>query len=129
MIVQDNWSEGQVKGAPDPNGTNGTGIAYSIILRAGANTKILRNNAQGFGAGIGIELDGPGEIAGNYMDAFDYGAIVYGAGFYVHDNVFVNTPLAAVPDYNNGAKGGTIQNNIGRALNTLRPPERRIWPP
>jgi hypothetical protein len=76
-----------------------TFVAYSIVPTHGVHTVITRNDAtvgaRGRGA-IGIELDGWGEITRNFIQDFDYGAIVYGAGFNVHHNAHVATTYASV---------------------------------
>jgi hypothetical protein len=109
-----------------------TFVAYSIVPTHGAGSVIVDNYAiagrHGRGA-IGIELDGSGEIARNYIEGFDYGAVVYGAGFDVHDNSFVGTTQATVLDYA-GRPGRIGVNRAGQGgMTALRPPERRPWAP
>ena len=107
LVIRGNWSDNSNVSNPAPDG----GVAYSIISTNGVNTLIEGNYAKGpAGPGIGIEMDGSGEIKNNYIDTFDYGIIVYGSGFNVHDNAFVNTPLGTVVNYSGG--DGIIQNNV-----------------
>src|SRR5262249_18468574 len=75
----------------------------------GVNTLVEGNYASGQGTGIGIELNGSGEVTGNYAQNFWYGTIVYGSGFNVHNNAYVNDSIETVLNYAGGS--GTIQNN------------------
>jgi hypothetical protein len=50
---------------------------------------------------------------------------VYGSGFNVHDNLFLNTTEVAVLNY--AKRPGRIARD-GRISRITRPPERRIWP-
>jgi hypothetical protein len=128
LVVRDNWAEDFKNRGPDPGDTAGTFVAYSRVPSLGVNTVVTVNYAKegnhGRG-GIGIELDGSGEISGNDIEDFDYGAIVYGAGFNVHDNVFLNTTEAAVLNY--AKRPGRIARD-GQVSRITRPPERRVWP-
>ena len=128
LILRDNWAEDFKNRGPDPGDTMSTFVAYSIVPTYGVNTVITGNYAiaghQGPGD-IGIELDGSGEIAGNHIENFKYGAIVYGAGFNLHDNLFLKTTEAAVLNY--AKRPGWIARD-GRMTSIARPPERRIWP-
>ncbi len=96
----------------------------------GQNTRISGNYAtpgdRGRG-GIGIELDGSGQIVDNYIEDFDYGAIVYGTGFDVHNNVFAGTAFAEVLNY--AKKPGQIVGNRKSGETRRMPPERRALPP
>jgi hypothetical protein len=132
LIVRDNWAEDFKNRGPDPGSTMSTFVAFSIVPTHGVNTLIAGNygiaGARGRGA-IGIELAGSGEITRNFIRDFDYGAIVYGAGFNVHHNAFVDTSLAVVLNY---AKrpGHIARNGPGQQMQTIaRPPKRRVWPP
>jgi hypothetical protein len=97
LVLRDNWAADFKNRGPDPGNTMSTFVAYSIVPTRGVNTVLKGNSAiagsRGRGA-IGIELDGSGEIVGNYVENFNVGAVVYGAGFNVHDNTFVNTTQA-----------------------------------
>lgn len=131
LVVRDNWAADFKNRGPDPGETMSTFVAYSIVPTHGVNTVITRNyataGARGRGA-IGIELDGSGKIARNYIQDFDYGAIVYGAGFNVHHNAFVATKYASVLNY---AKrpGRIAHDGAGQQMPVIaRPPERRVWP-
>jgi len=132
LVVQDNWAADFKNRGPDPGETMSTFVAYSIVPTHGVNTVITRNyaiaGARGRGA-IGIELDGSGEISRNYIQDFDYGAIVYGAGFNVHRNAFVATTHASVQNY--AKRPGRIAHNGAGQQSpvTARPPERRVWRP
>jgi hypothetical protein len=106
LVIEDNWSDNSHLANPASDG----GVAYSIISTNGNGTEIDGNYAIGDGGpGIGIEMDGSGEIHHNYMDSFDYGIIAYGSGFNVHDNVLPNTSIDPVLNYAN--RDGTMQNN------------------
>ena len=128
LIVRDNWAEDFRNRGPDPGDTMSTFVAYSLVPTYGVNTVIRRNYAiagsQGRGD-IGIELNGSGEISGNHIEDFRFGAIVYGAGFNVHDNVFLNTTEAVVLNYASHPGRIVIEEQVSI---TIRPPERRIWP-
>lgn len=131
MIVRDNWATDFKNRGPDPGTTMSTFVAYSIVPTYGVNTLITGNYAisgpRGRGA-IGIELDGSGEISGNYMQDFKYGAIVYGAGHNVHDNTFLNTTEAKVLNYAKRPGRITDDGSGPQAPRAPRMPERRIWP-
>jgi hypothetical protein len=129
LIVRDNWATDFHNRGPDPGQTMSTFVAYSLVPTKGINTQIIHNYAAaGRQLGdIGIELAGSGEIADNFTNGFKYGAIVYGAGFSVHDNNFVDTTIAAVLNY--GRSSGTITGNIANPQATPFPqPARRPWP-
>jgi hypothetical protein len=100
LVLRDNWAADFKNRGPDPGATASTFVAYSVVPTRGVNTVIKGNYAiagsRGRGA-IGIELDGSGEIASNYIQDFSYGAVVYGAGFNVHENTFVNATQRASP--------------------------------
>jgi len=128
LIVRDNWAEDFKNRGPDPGGTMSTFVAYSLVPTHGLNTIITGNYAIAGRRGrgdIGIELNGSGEIADNHIEDFNYGAIVYGAGFEVHDNLLLNTTLAAVLNY--AELPGRIAPD-GRMARITRPPKRRMWP-
>jgi acetyltransferase-like isoleucine patch superfamily enzyme len=129
LVVRENWAEDFRNKGPDPGDTMSTFVAISIVPTYGVNTLIADNYV---GAGqngrgsIGIELDGSGEIVRNVTQDFNYGAIVYGTGFKVRDNAFLNTTQATVLNYANRA--GTIQ--LEPVLSVFpRRPERRTWQP
>src|SRR5260370_16535213 len=86
-------------------------VAYSLVQSHGVNTLVEGNYAfsNGTDPGIGIELSGTGEITGNYVEGFWWGAIVYTPGFNVHDNAFVNDGIAVV---NQNDSPGIIANNV-----------------
>jgi hypothetical protein len=131
LVVRDNWAEDFKNRGPDPGGTASTFVAYSIVPTRGVNTVIRGNYAiagsRGRGA-IGIELDGSGEIAGNYIQDFNYGAVVYGAGFNVHENAFVNARQGPVLNY--AKRSGRIAGNrTGDQMPKMARPERRTWWP
>src|SRR6266550_3279403 len=107
LVIRDNWSDNMNNSGPDPNGMS-SAVAYSIISTNGVNTLITGNYAKGPGGiSVGIEMDGSGEISNNNVEGFAYGAIVYGSGFNVHDNHFLDTPIDTVLNY--AGKDGTIQ--------------------
>jgi hypothetical protein len=62
-------------------------------------------------------MDGSGEIKNNYIDTFEFGIIVFGSGFNVHDNTVVNTPLGAVVNYS--GRDGIIENNLDQLAPAL----------
>lgn len=128
LVVRDNWAEDFKNRGPDPGDTMSTFVAYSLVPTFGVNTLITGNYAiagdRGRGA-VGIELAGSGEIAGNHIEDFDFGAIVYGVGFNVHDNLFLNTTEATVLSY--AQRSGRIVHS-GRMQRITRPPQRRTWP-
>src|SRR5260370_11830655 len=103
MVVSGNWSENRTATIDN--------VAYSLVQSHGVNTLVEDNYAQspGLAPAIGIELNGSGEIAGNYITGFDWGAIAYGADFNVHDNAFVNDGIAVV---NQNDSPGIIANNL-----------------
>lgn len=107
MVVKGNWSENMNNAGSDRGWS--TDVAYSLVQGNGVNTVIQGNYAKGIGSGVGIELNGTGEITGNYVENFWYGSIVYGKGFNVHDNAFVGDYIERVLNY--GGQTGTIQNN------------------
>jgi hypothetical protein len=107
MVVKGNWSENMNNAGPDRGWS--TDVAYSLVQGNGVNTVITGNYAKGIGTGVGIELNGSGEIYGNYIDNFWYGTIVYGKGFNVHDNAYVGQYIERVLNYGN--QSGTIANN------------------
>lgn len=128
LVVRDNWAENFKNRGPDTGATMSTFVAYSLVPTHGVNTQITGNYAIAGGRGrgeIGIELDGSGVIAGNHIVDFDYGAIVYGAGFDVHDNLFLNTRQAAVLNY--AKRPGRIARDR-QPQRITGPPERRHWP-
>src|SRR3546814_1020716 len=93
LVVRDNWAEDFSNRGPDPGDTMSTFVAYSVVPTYGVNSVITGNYAIAGRRGrgdIGIELAGSGEIAGNHIEDFRFGSIVYGAGFHVHDNLFLN---------------------------------------
>lgn len=128
LVVRDNWAEDFRNRGPDPGDTMSTFVAYSLVPTYGVNT-IIRGNyaiAGSHGPGdIGIELNGSGEITGNHIEDFRYGAIVYGADFNVHGNLFLNATETAVLNY--AKRPGRIAADA-QAGRILRPPERRVWP-
>ncbi len=107
MVVQGNWSENMNNAGSDQGWS--TDVAYSLVQANGVNTLIKGNYAKGIGSGVGIELNGSGEITGNYVENFWYGSIVYGKGFNVHDNAFVGQYIERVLNYGN--QSGTVANN------------------
>ncbi|GEM_PF-1774600 len=107
MVVRGNWSENMNNAGSDRGWS--TDVAYSLVQGNGVNTVITGNYAKGIGTGVGIELNGSGEIYGNYIENFWYGSIVYGKGFNVHDNAFVGDYIERVLNYGN--QSGTIANN------------------
>jgi nitrous oxidase accessory protein NosD len=114
LIIRGNWSDNSNLSNPAADG----GVAYSIISTNGVNTLIEGNYAKGPpGPGIGIEMDGSGEIKNNYIDTFEFGIIVFGSGFNVHDNTVVNTPLGAVVNYS--GRDGIIENNLDQLAPAL----------
>ena len=130
MIVRDNWAADFRNRGPDPGDTMSTFVAYSLVATRGVNTLITGNYAiagpNGRGA-IGIELASSGEVRDNFVEDFNYGAIVYGAGFNVHSNSFVNTTITTVLDYSK--RPGRIGTNSTLARSQApRQPERRPWP-
>ncbi|HLT76232.1 MAG TPA: right-handed parallel beta-helix repeat-containing protein [Ferrovibrio sp.] len=128
LVVRDNWAEDFRNRGPDPGDTMSTFVAYSLVPTNGVNTVITGNYAIAGPRGrgdIGIELAGSGQIAGNHIEDFRFGAIVYGAGFSVHDNLFLNATDAAVLNY--GKQAGRID-LTGMSPKITRPPERRDWP-
>jgi acetyltransferase-like isoleucine patch superfamily enzyme len=130
MIVRDNWAADFKNRGPDPGETMSTFVAYSLVATRGVNTLITGNFASAGSSGrgaIGIELDGSGEITDNHIEDFNYGAVVYGAGFNVHDNAFINTTIATVLDYSK--RPGRIGGNSTQPRSQLVwQPERRAWP-
>jgi acetyltransferase-like isoleucine patch superfamily enzyme len=66
----------------DPGHTMSTVVASSIVPGA-----------------VGIEFDSSGEIARNVARNFNYGAMVYGTGFKVHQNAPISTTKAQVSKY------------------------------
>src|SRR3546814_16531318 len=105
-----------------------TFVAYSLVPTNGVNTVITGNYASAGSRGpgdIGIELAGSGEIAGNYIEGFRYGAIVYGAGFNVHANSFIGTTEAVVLD--SAKRGGRIVHDRNK-VTVMRPPSLRARP-
>lgn len=128
LTVRDNWAENFRNRGPDPGDTMSTFVAYSLVPTHGINTVITGNYAIAGNRGrgdIGIELAGSGEIAGNHIEDFRFGAIVYGAGFNVHDNIFSNTTEAVVLNYAN--RPGRIVVD-GQVTAISHPPVRRDWP-
>ena len=131
LVLRDNWAADFKNRGPDPGATASTFVAYSVVPTRGVNTVIKGNYAiagnRGRGA-IGIELDGSGEIAGNYIQDFNYGAVVYGTGFNVHENAFVNATQGSVLNY--AKRSGRIAGNrTGDQMPKMARPERRIWSP
>ncbi len=128
LIVRDNWAEDFSNRGPDPGETMSTFVAYSLVPTNGVNTVITGNYAVAGSRGhgdIGIELAGSGEIANNHVEDFRFGAIVYGADFHVHDNLFLNTTDAVVLNY--AKQPGRIDTD-GNGPKIGLPPERRRWP-
>ena len=129
FVVRNNWAEDFRNRGPDPGDTMSTFVAYSIVPTYGINTLILDNYAvagtQGRGA-IGIELDGSGEIARNTVKDFNYGAIVYGSAFDVHDNTLLNTTQTPVLNYS--GRTGRIALGDAPAVPPRRP-DRMNWSP
>lgn len=128
LVVRDNWAEDFRNRGPDPGSTMSTYVAYSLVPTHGINTVITGNYAIAGNGGrgdIGIELDGSGEISGNHIEDFRYGAIVYGTGFNVHDNLFLNTTEATILNY--ASRPGRIMDD-GKMPRIIRRPERRAWP-
>ena len=110
LVISNNWSDNSHVTDQASDGA----VAYSIISTYGDHTLIEGNYAKGpSGPGIGIELAGSGEISNNSIDTFEFGIIVYGSGFNVHDNATANTPIESVLNYSGG--DGIIQNNIADA--------------
>ena len=107
LVVKGNWSE-NMNNVGQQNGWS-TDVAYSIVPTHGVNTQIKDNYAKGIGSGVGIEMNGSGEISGNYVDNFWYGTIVYGKDFNIHDNALVNQSIQTVLNY--AGHAGTVQNN------------------
>ena len=132
LVVRDNWAADFKNRGPDPGQSMSTFVAYSIVPTHGVNSHIVNNYAiagnRGAGA-IGIELDGSGEIYGNKVEDFSYGAVVYGAGFNVHDNSFVNATQAPVLNYAHRL-GRMERNDTGIERVRVPPslPQRRLWP-
>ncbi len=112
MLVKGNWSENMHNAGPTADG-QGTDVAYSLVQGNGVDTHVVDNYASGTGTGIGIELNGSGEVTGNHMDNVWYGSIVYGSEFNVHDNAFGTASIDSVLNYANG--GGAAQNNSAAA--------------
>lgn len=128
LVVRDNWADDFRNRGPDPGQTMSTFVAYSLVPTHGIGTVVTGNYARAGSQGrgdIGIELAGSGEIAGNHIEDFRYGAIVYGAGFHVHDNSFVNA--TTVPVLNYGKRHGRIALRE-RPGDAMQPPSRRSWP-
>jgi hypothetical protein len=109
MVVKGNWSENMNNAGPTADG-QGTDVAYSLVPSNGVNTHVEGNYASGPGTGIGIELNGSGEIIGNYIDNYWYGTIVYGSGYNVHDNAFVHASVDQVLNYSGGS--GVVHGNV-----------------
>jgi hypothetical protein len=107
LVVKGNWSE-NMNNVGQQSGWS-TDVAYSIVPTYGVNTQIKGNYAKGIGSGVGIEMNGSGEISGNYIDNFWYGTIVYGKDFNVHDNALVNQSIQTVLNY--AGNPGTALNN------------------
>lgn len=129
LVVRQNWADQFRNKGPDPGQTMSTFVAYSVVPTHGVNSTIVDNYANA-GApprgGIGIELDGSGDISRNIIDDFNYGAIVYGAGFKVQNNAFLSTSFAQVLNYSK--RKGIIE--LQPAWHgTPRRPERAIWQP
>jgi hypothetical protein len=131
MIVRDNWADDFKNRGPDPGTTAGTFVAYSLVQTHGVNTVVTGNYASagvhGRG-GIGIELDGSGQIARNYIQDFNFGIVVYGADFDVHDNALINTSDASVLNYAK-RRGRIGSNDVGHPPAPTARPERRPWAP
>ena len=131
LIVRDNWASDFKNRGPDPGTTMSTFVAYSIVPTYGKNSLIVGNYAiagkNGRGA-IGIELDGSGQIYGNQIEDFNFGAVVYGTGFEVFDNSFVRTNQALVLNYSK--RSGRIDRNDGddNRRRVPAPPARLPWP-
>jgi hypothetical protein len=104
LVIRNNWSDNSMVTEPGDGGP----VAYSLIVPNGVGTVIEGNYAKGApGPGIGIELNGEGEISNNIIDTFEFGVIVYSDGFNVHDNTVANTSIAPVLNYHesNGYMG------------------------
>jgi len=129
LIVRNNWAEDFRNKGPDPGDTMSTFVAFSIVPTYGVNTLIADNYAsageRGRGA-IGIELDGSGEIVRNITQDFNYGAIVYGEGFKVRNNAFLNTTV--VPVLNYSKRRGEIELEPLLSASPRRP-DRPNWRP
>ena len=105
LVIRNNWSDNSMVTEPGDGGP----VAYSIIVPNGVGTVIEGNYAKGAtGPGIGIELNGAGEIDNNIVDTFEFGIIVYTDGFNVHDNTVANTSIESVLNYHesSGYVGG-----------------------
>jgi hypothetical protein len=130
LVVRNNWAADFVNRGPDPGQKESTFVAYSVVPTYGVNSLIADNYADAGAHGrgrIGIELNGSGTVTGNYTEAFDFGAIVYGMGFDVHDNNFVDTRDAVVLNY--AKEPGIIATNSANPAKTPFPrPARVSWP-
>jgi hypothetical protein len=105
LVIRNNWSDNSMVTEPGDGGP----VAYSIIMPSGVGTVIEGNYAKGAeGPGIGIELNGAGEIADNIIDTYQFGIIAYSDGFNIHDNTVANTSIESVLNYyeSNGYMGG-----------------------
>jgi hypothetical protein len=130
LVVRNNWAADFVNRGPDARQEESTFVAYSVVPTYGINSLIADNyaiaGAHGRGR-IGIELNGSGTVIGNYITDFDFGAIVYGRGFSVHDNSFVNTRDASVLNY--AKEEGVIRENSAKPpAAPVSRPERVSWP-
>lgn len=130
LVVRNNWADDFINRGPDAGQEESTFVAYSVVPTYGINSLIADNYAAAGNRGrgrIGIELNGSGTVVGNYVIDFDFGAIVYGRGFSVHNNSFVNTSEASVLNY--AKKEGVISENSAHAPATPASlPERSSWP-
>jgi hypothetical protein len=118
LVIRNNWSDNSMVTEPGDGGP----VAYSIIAPSGVGTVIEGNYAKGAeGPGIGIELNGEGEIANNIVDTFEFGVIVYSDGFNVHDNSLENTPVASVLNYHESS-GLMANNTVDAGIEAPPPP-------
>jgi hypothetical protein len=118
LVIRNNWSDNSMVTEPGDGGP----VAYSIIAPSGVGTVIEGNYAKGAeGPGIGIELNGEGEIANNIIDTFEFGIIVYSDGFNVHDNSLDNTPVASVLNYHESS-GVMADNTVDAGVEPPPPP-------
>ena len=118
LVIRNNWSDNSM--VTDP--AHGGPVAYSVIIPNGVGTVIEGNYAKGAtGPGIGIELNGAGEIANNIIDTYEFGIIVYSDGFNVHDNTVANTSIESVLNYRDS--DGYMGNNTTDVAGVDAPPK------
>jgi hypothetical protein len=129
LVVRQNWADEFKNRGPDPGDTMSTFVAYSIVPTYGVNSVIVDNYANAdsptHGA-IGIELDGSGTVSRNTTEDFKYGAIVYGSGFRVTNNAFLNASVTRVLNYSK--RSGVIELEPAWT-GTPRRPDRPAWRP